>query len=149
MLEEKLLVTPEGGESVRPGHEPANQFVLTTALGGLIECEYLEHHCVDWNYRNLILKVVLVLVSPSVDIIRLNVKLEGPVRLSFLVSILIKLGDFHDRSGANVISHSRKVLSNGVSSALIVRFTKYGCPSILEKVERLLTVKREHGEPVG
>ena len=73
MLEEKLLVTPEGGESVRPGHEPANQFVLTTALGGLIECEYLEHHCVNWNYRNLVLKVVLVLVSPSVDIIRLNV----------------------------------------------------------------------------
>jgi len=48
-----------------------------------------------------------------------------------------------------VISHSSKVLSNGLTGALIVGFTKDGRPSILEEVVRLLAVEREHGEDVG
>ena len=48
-----------------------------------------------------------------------------------------------------MISHSSKVLSNGLTGALIVRLTKNGRPSILKEVERLLAIEREHGYDVG
>ena len=49
MLEEELLVAPERRDGVRPGHDPADQLVFATALGGLIECHYLEQ---DGVHRN-------------------------------------------------------------------------------------------------
>ena len=104
-LEEELLVTPVGRDGVRPRHEPANQLFFTTALGGLIVSVHLKHNRVVGNDRQLVLEVVLVLISPSVDIIRLNLDLEGPVRLFLLVAILIVLGHLIDGRGTDVISH--------------------------------------------
>ena len=49
MLEEELLVTPEGRDGVRPGYDPAYQLIFATALRGLIECHYLEQ---DGVHRN-------------------------------------------------------------------------------------------------
>ena len=148
-LEEELLVTPEGGDGVRAGHEPADQLFFTTALGGLIVSEYLEHYGVVRNDRQLVLEVVLILISPSVDIIRLNFDHEGPVRLLLLVTILIVLGDLIDGGGANVISHRGEVLSKGLTGALIYWLTHNGRPSVLKEVVRLLAVEGEHSVPVG
>lgn len=97
----------------------------------------------------MVLKVVLVLISPSVDVIRFNVELVGPVRVLFLVSILIELGDFHDGGCADMIRDGGEVLSNGLTGALIVGLTKNGRPPVLEEVIRLLTVEREHGNPIS
>ena len=95
-LEEELLIAPEGGDGVRPRHKPANQLFFTTTLGGHIVPVYLEHHRVVRNDRQLVLEVVLVRVSPSVGIIRLNFYLERPVWLLLLVSILIVQREIHD-----------------------------------------------------
>ena len=148
-LEEELLVTPVGRDGVRPRHEPANQLVFTTALGGLIVSVHLEHNRVVGNDRQLVLEVVLILISPSVDIIRLNVDLEGPVRLFLFVAILIVLGHLIDGRGTDVISHRGEVLSKGLFGALIVWRRDNGRPSVLKVVERLLAIEREHGVPVG
>ena len=95
------------------------------------------------------MEIVLVLISPTVDVIRFKVDLEWPVRFSFLVSILIELGNLHNGSAADVVRDDSKVLSNGLTGTLIVWLTKNGRPSILEEVERLLAIEGEHGENVS
>ena len=148
-LEEKLLVTPEGGDGVGSGHKPANHLLFTTALSRNIVSVYLEHNSVVRNDRQLVLEVVLVRISPSVDIVRLNFYLERPVRLMLLVSILIVQSEIHDGSGADVISCCGDMLSKSFTRALVAWLTSNGRPSILKVVERLLAVEREHCVPVG
>ena len=148
-LEEKLRITPEGRDGVRPGHEPADHLIFTTALGRRIVSVYLEHNRVVRNDRQLVLEVVLVVISPSIGIIRLNFDLERPVRLWLCVSILIVHGEVLDGRGTDEISCSGNMFSKGLSSALIHWLTYDSRPSVLKVVERLLAVKREHGVPVG
>ena len=149
MLEEEFLVAPEGGDGVRTGDDPANQLVFAAELGRLIKCKHLEHYCVHWNYSHLVLEVVLILISPTVDIIGLDLKLEGPVRLLLLVAVLIKLGQLHDTGATNMICHTGQVFSNGLSSALVVELTQDGHPTVLEEVERFLAVEGEHSQDVS
>ena len=106
VLEEKFLIAPEGRNSVRTGDDPANQLVFTTELRWLIECKHLEHYSVHWNYRHLVLEVVLILIGPSIDIIWFDVDLIWPVRVFLLLSILIELSYLHNGSGTDVISDS-------------------------------------------
>ena len=84
MLEEEFLVAPEGGDGVRTGDDPANQLVFAAELRRLIKCKHLEHHCVHWNYRHLVLEVVLILISPSIHIIWFDIDLVWPVRVLLL-----------------------------------------------------------------
>lgn len=95
MLEEELSVAPERAELVRAGHDPADKALLATELGRLIEGEDLKHHCVHWDDFDLILEIILVFVSPSVDIIGLKLQLEWPVRLGLFMSILVILSGLH------------------------------------------------------
>ena len=96
MLEEELLVAPVRADRVGPAHEPADEFFSATELGRLVVGEDLEHDCVHGDDRHLVLKVVLVLVAPAIDIVRLDVQLVGPVRVGFLHAVLVILGDLHD-----------------------------------------------------
>ena len=96
MLEEQLLVTPVRANRVRSAHYPAYESFFATELGRLIEGKHLEHGGVDRNDRHLVLKVILVLVSPAIDVVRFNIQLVGPVRIFFFIAVLVKLGDFHD-----------------------------------------------------
>ena len=148
-LEEKLRITPEGRDGVRPGYEIADHLLFTTALGRNIVSVYLEHNRVVRNDRQLVLEIVLVVISPSIGIIRLNFDLERPVRLWLCVSILIVHSEVLDGGGTDEISCSGNMLSKGLSSALIHWLTHDSGPSVLKVVERLLAVKREHGVPVG
>ena len=123
--------------------------LFTALLGRGVKCEDFEHDGVHRDDGELVLEVVLILISPSVDVIGLDLELEGPVRLLLLDTILIELGQLHDTGAANVICNAGQVLSNGVSSALVVELTQDGHPTILEEVERLLSVEGEHGQDVG
>lgn len=99
MLEEKLLVTPEGWSSLGASDQPADVSLwalLLTKLRWAVVAEYLEHSCVLGNNLKLLMEVVLVFVSPSVDIIRLNVNLEWPVGVLLFVTELIELGELHN-----------------------------------------------------
>ena len=95
------------------------------------------------------MEVILVLVSPAVDIEWLDIELEGPVGLLLFVAVLIKLGDLHHREEANVISDLSGVLSDSLATALIHWLTRASRPSVLEEVEGFLAVEIEHGEPVS
>ena len=106
VLEEEFLVAPEGRDGVGTRDDPADQLFFTTELGRLVKCKHLEHYCVHWNYRHLVLEVVLILISPSIDIIWFDIYLVWPVRVFLLLSILIKLSYLHDGSGTDVISDS-------------------------------------------
>lgn len=149
MLEEELLVTPVGANRVRTADQPSDESLFATEFGRLVEGEYLEHRGVHWDDRNLILKVVLVLVSPPIDIVRLNIELIWPVRILLLVAVLVELGDVHHGCSTNVISDSSQMLANGLSSAHVVGFSEDGRPAVFKEVKGLVAVEREHGEPVG
>ena len=95
------------------------------------------------------MEVVLVLVSPAVNIVRLDVNLEWPIRVLFFIAKLIELSKFHHGHSSSVVSDLGQVLANGLSGAVIVHFFKNVRPSVLEEVERLLTVEMEHSYPVG
>lgn len=96
MLEVKHLVTPEGGSSFGSGNEVSNEFLFATLLGGTVVTENLEHNCVRRNNGKLVLEIVLVLIGPAVDVIGLNLDLEGPVVVLNGVTVLIELGKLHD-----------------------------------------------------
>lgn len=109
----------------------------------------LEHDGVHGNCGQLILNVVLVLVGPAVHIVRLHIDLVGPVRVLLFVAVLVEQSQLHHRGASDVVSHGRQVLAHGLASALVVEFSQNGGPTVFEKVERLLSIEREHGEPVG
>jgi len=41
------------------------------------------------------------------------------------------------------------VLANGLSCALVLHLAKNVRPAVFEEVERSLSIKSEHGEPIG
>lgn len=149
MLEEELRVAPEGVDLVGARSDPANQVLFTALLRRSIEREDLEHDSVHRDNCKLVLEVVLILISPTVDIVGLDLKLEGPVRLLLLVAVLIKLGQLHDTGATNMICHTGQVFSNGLSSALVVELTQDGHPTVLEEVERFLAIEGEHSQDVS
>jgi hypothetical protein len=95
VLEEKLLVTPQRSHGLGARHDPADQVVFTTELGRLVVGEDLEDGGVRLNLDELILEIVLVLVGPAIDIIRLKIDLEGPVGVLDFVTKLIELRELH------------------------------------------------------
>lgn len=135
MLEEELRVTPEGADLVGARGDPADKVPFAALLRRSVEGEDFEHDGVHRDDGELVLEVILILISPSIDIVGLDLELEGPVRLFLLDAILIKLGQLHDTGGANVICYSGQVFSNGVSCTFVVEFTQDGHPSVLEEVE--------------
>ena len=104
VLEEEFLVAPEGRDGVGTRDDPADQLFFTTELRRCVICKHFKHYRVHWNYRHLVLEVVLILISPSIDIIWFDIDLVWPVRVFLLLSILIKLSYLHDGSGTDVIS---------------------------------------------
>ena len=91
MLEEKLGISPEAANLVRSGDNPAHELLFSSEFGSLIPTEYLEHRCVHRDNFQLILEIVLVLISPTIDIIRLDINLVWPIVFLLSVSILIEL----------------------------------------------------------
>ena len=100
MLEEKLLVTPQGRSRFRTSHQPANQLFraaeLFVQLRRAIVAIKSEHSSVFWHHLKLLMEVVLELISPSVDIVGLDIDLERPMRMLLFISKLIILSQFHD-----------------------------------------------------
>ena len=74
------------------------------------------------NNLKLLEEVVLELISPTVYIIRFDLDHEGPVRLVFLITILIEFGKLHDRHSTGEVSNFSQMLANGLSGALVVHF---------------------------
>ena len=90
VLKVEFVVAPERGDLVGTRHEPPHEVLFTAKLGSLVEAEDLKHDCVHGDNSQLVPKVVLILVCPSVDIVRLNINLVGPVRVRLLVSVLVE-----------------------------------------------------------
>jgi len=103
VLEEEHFVTPEGGCCLRARHDVTKESFLTTVLRRRVVTKDLEHNSVGWNVGELVEEVVLIFVSPSINIIRLALELERPVRLLFLITVLVKLSKFHNRHGTSVV----------------------------------------------
>ena len=148
VLEVQQSVTPEGAQLVRSADNPPNKALFATKLWRCIVGIDLEHNGVDRNALNLVLEVILVLISPPIDIVGLKINLEGPVWLFFLLTVLIIVCHVHYGGGTHVICHSCHVLSDSFSGTLVVVLTKDGRPAILEEVERLLPIKGEHCQGV-
>lgn len=104
VLEEEHFVTPERGCCLRARHDVTNEFFLTAMLRRHVVTKDLEHNSVGWNEGELVEEVILVLIGPSINIIRLALDLERPVRLLFLVAILVKLSELHNRHGTGMVS---------------------------------------------
>ena len=136
MLEEKLRVTPEGADVVWARGNPADQPFFAALLRRNIKSKDFEHNGVHRDDCELVLEVILILISPSIDVVGLDLELEGPVRFLLLIAELIKLGQLHDTGAANVICYAGQMFSNGVSCTDVVKFAQDGHPSVLEEVER-------------
>ena len=149
VLEEELLVTPQGRNGLRAGHEPADVSLFATDLRRLVVAEDPEHGSVGLYDLELLVEVVLVGIGPSVDVVWLNVDLEGPVVVDDLVAVLVELGKLHDGHGAWCVGHFGQVLADGLSSALVVHLLEDVGPPVAEEVEGRLAVEGKHGEPIG
>ena len=149
VLEEELLVTPQGRNGLRAGHEPADVALFATDLRRLVVAEDPEHGSVGLYDLELLVEVVLVGIGPSVHVVWLNVDLEGPVVVDDLVAVLVELGKLHDGHGAGCVGHFGQVLADGLSGALVVHLLKDVGPPVAEEVEGRLAVEGKHGEPVG
>ena len=123
-LEEKLLVSPTRGLHVRAEHNPTDLAVFATKLGRLIVGEDLEKASAGLNDRELFVEIVLVSISPAVNIIRLEVNHEGPVRLLDFVAILGILRHLHKRHGANMVGAVGEALGVSGSGTLVLRLCK-------------------------
>ena len=135
VLEEQLEVAPEGRCRLRTADNVPDQLVFTVVLRRALIPPNLEHSRVLWNDLQLLVKVVLVLVSPAINIVRLDFDLEGPVRVLLLLAILIELCKIHHRIRSNVVGCRSKKLTLGLSGAVIVHLSDNVGPSILEEVE--------------
>ena len=152
MLEEKFLVAPERWCGLRTGDQPADvalwAFVITV-LRRAVVAEDSEHDGVYWHNLKLILEVVLEGVGPAIDIVRLDIDLERPVRVLLLVAELIELSELHNGHGAGVVRNFVQVLANRLSSTVVIHLLEDVGPAILEEVEGRLTIEGKHGEPIG
>ena len=95
------------------------------------------------------MEVILELISPSIDIVGLDIDLERPMWMLLFVAKLIILSQFHYRHSTCVISYFRQMFSDGLSGTIIVHLLQDIAPSILEEIEGRLSVKGEHSEPIG
>jgi len=135
LLEEQLLVTPERGDSLGAGDNPTDEVVLAAKLGRLVVGLNLEDGSVGVELRKLILEVILVLIGPSIDIIRLKLNHERPVGLVLLLAVLIEKRELHEGRGTDVVGGISEPFTVSLAEALILRLTKDVAPSVLEEVE--------------
>ena len=152
MLEEERLVTPERWGGLGARHEPADVALwalVVAELGRAVVPVHSEHGGVLGHDLELLVEVILVLVSPPVDVIRLDIDLEGPVWVLLFLSKLIEFGKFHDRHGTSVVCDLGQVLSNGLTGAVVVHFFEDVRPAVPEEVEGRLTVEGKHGKPIS
>jgi len=125
-----------------------DELLLATVLRRRVKSEDLEHDCVGRDEAKLVEEVVLVFVGPSVDIIGLNLDLERPVRLRLLITILVKLGELHNRHGASMVSNLSQVLTNRFTGTGVLHLSEDVRPTVFKEVIRGLTVEGEHGKPI-
>ena len=152
MLEEELLVTPERWSGLGARNEPANVALwalVVAELGWAVVPVHSEHSGVLGHDLELLVEVILVLVSPAVDVIGLDIDLEGPVWVFLFVSKLIEFGKFHDRHGTSMVCDLSQVLSDGLTGAVVVHFFEDVRPAVPEEVEGRLTVEGKHGKPIS
>jgi len=149
VLEEKLLVTPQRSNVLRARHDPSDQSVFATELRRLVVGEHLEHRGVGFDLLELVIEVVLIGIGPAVNIIRLEVDHEWPVRLCDLFTMLIELGELHDGSGTNVVGGVGAELTIGHSEALVLGFSQDVGVSVLEEVEAGLAIVSESCDQVA
>jgi len=110
--------------------------------------ENFVHHGVFRDDLELLMEVILILVSPSVDIVGLNIDLEGPVRVLFLLAELIEFSQLHDRHSTSVSRYLSQVFTNRLSCAVVVHLSEDIGPSVPEEVEGGLAIEGKHSEPV-
>ena len=153
MLEEKLLVTPQGRSRFRTSHQPANQLFraakLFVQLRRAVVAKNSEHNSVFWHHLKLFMEVVLVLISPPIDIVGFCINHKWPMRMLLFVAKLIEFGQLHNRHGTDKVSNFIHVLANSLSGAIIVHLLQDIAPSIPKEIEGRLTVEGEHSEPIG
>ena len=149
MLEEKLLVTPKGWRRLRARDQPADAFLGAVVLRRAVISENLEHGSVLRNNLELLMEVVLVLIGPAINIVRLNINLEGPVRVLLLVAKLVEFGQLHDRHGSGMVGDLVQVFTDRLSGAIVVHLSEDVRPSVLEEVEGRLSIESKHGKPVS
>ena len=138
VLEEKLLVAPERWRGLGASHKPTDvafRALVITVLGRAIVAKDFEHSSVFGHNLELLLEVVLEMISPAIDIVRLYVDLEGPVRVLLLVSKLIVLGKLHNGHGTGMIGDLSQVLAYRLSSAVIIPLFQNIGPTVLKEVE--------------
>jgi len=149
VLEEEHLVSPEGAGGLRAGDKMTDQLLFAVMLGRTVVTEDLEHNRISGDIGQLVKEVILVLVGPAIDVIRLNLDLERPVRFFDFVTVLIELGELHNGHATCMVRHLVQVLANGLSGARVLHLTKDVRPSVLEEVEGGLSIEGEHSEPVS
>ena len=138
VLEEKLLVAPERWRGLGASHKPTDEAfraLVITVLGRAIVAKDFEHSSVFGHNLELLLEVVLEMISPAIDIVRLYVYLEGPVRVLLLVSKLIVLGKLHNGHGTGMIGDLGQVLAYRLSSTVIIHLFQDIGPTVLKEVE--------------
>ena len=134
-LEEKLLVAPSRGNSLRARHDVTNELFFATKLRGLVVGHNLEESNVRLENLQLVVEVVLVGIGPAIDIIRLELNHEWPVRLKLGVAILVVQSQVHQRVGTNVVSGVGEPLGIGLTSALVLGLSEDVGPAVLEVVK--------------
>lgn len=111
--------------------------------------ENLEHGGVLGDNLELFVELVLVSISPAVNIIRLNIDLEGPVRVLLFVAKLIEFGQLHDRHSAGMVGNLVQMFTDRFSSTVVIHLSENVSPSVSEEVEGRLSIESKHGEPVS
>ena len=105
MLEVEHLVTPLRADSWWASDQPSNESFFATSLRWWVKTEDLEHYGVSGDRSNLVTEVILELIGPAVDVVRLNLNLEGPVVIINFFAVLVELRELHDRHGTSEVSN--------------------------------------------
>ena len=147
MLEEELLVSPERGGKFRVSHEPAHEDLIFVVRR--VVAPNLEEDGPLWNQGQLRSKVVLVGVSPAVDIVGFEIDEKGPVRVLLFLASFIVQRHLHNRVDTDVIGGFSDLPGNGSTVALVSWLVQQGRKSVLEVVERGLSIKGESSQNIS
>lgn len=134
-LEEKLLVAPERGNSLRARHDVTNELFFATKLRRLVIGHNLEKSNVRLENLQLVVEIVLVGISPAIDIIRLELNHEWPVRLRLSVAVLVVQSQVHKGVSTDVVSGIGEPLGISLTSASVLWRSENIGPTVFEVVE--------------
>lgn len=99
---EKLFVAPQRRHGLRLGNDVSNEGLVAAKADGLVVGVHVEQLNVGLDQLELLLEVLNPFLGECVSDRILEQQLEGPHGASNRVAILVKLGDLHDGSVAQV-----------------------------------------------